>query len=59
MKNHILLTSGTQLQKVHEAKTIPEYMKSLTTDFETKGILRDYTKGYIPAAKKKGWCEQS
>ena len=53
IKNHILQTNGTQLEKVNEAKTISEYMKSLTQDFETKGILRDYTKVNIPAAKKK------
>ena len=30
-------------------------MTAMTTDFENKGMLRDYTRGMIPASKKKSF----
>ena len=52
MKNYIQLTSGTALNEIHTAKSITEYMQTLTDKFEEKGILRDYKRGCIPAHKK-------
>ena len=53
MKTHIRLKAGKELDKLHVAKSIEDFMTAMTTDFETKGILREYTRGMIPASKKK------
>ena len=53
MKTHIKLKAGKELDKLHVAKSIEDFMAVLTTDFETKGILCEYTRGMIPASKKK------
>ena len=53
IKNHILQTAGTAIEKISEAKDVSEYMDTLAQDFETKGILHDYTKVNNHATKKK------
>ena len=53
MSAHIQLKAGIELDKIHTAKSIQDFMTAMTTDFENKGMLRDYTRGMIPASKKR------
>ena len=53
MKAHIRTKASESLDKLHTAKSINDFMNQMTTDFETKNILRDYTRGMIPASKKR------
>ena len=46
-------TSGSELAKIHAAKEIEDYMKTLTTEFKTKSLYREYSRNPIPMAKKK------
>ena len=53
MKAHIRKRASENLDKIHAAKSINDFMTQMTTEFETKNILRDYTRGMIPASKKR------
>mgnify|MGYP000993060205 CR=1 FL=1 len=49
----MLQTSGDELVKINDAKSIPQYMEDLKKEFKNKSLLREYTKNPIPVAKKK------
>ena len=53
MRAHIQLKAGIELDKIHTPKSIQDFMTAMTTNFENKGILREYTRGMIPASKKR------
>ena len=52
MKSHIRTKASECLDKLETAKSINEFMTQLTNDFESKNMIRDYTRGIIPAHKK-------
>ena len=52
MKSHIRQKASESLDKIETAKSINDFMTQLTNDFESKNMIRDYTRGMIPAHKK-------
>ena len=52
MKSHIRTKASECLDNLETAKSINEFMTQLTNDFESKNMIRDYTRGIIPAHKK-------
>ena len=53
MRAHIRTKASENLDKLHTAKSINDFMTQMTTDFESKNMIRDYTRGMIPASKKR------